>query len=1081
MHVRQDKDCINSELTLYRNIVFVLYSFVQVWRLSLLSHPANFYLAAHKACWTVPFARNQRFVGRHSQLNQLENTLFAKNQSLKLAITGLGGVGKTQIVLKLAYRIREKYPECSIFWMPATNTESLQQAYLDVGRQLRIPGLQEEQANVKKLVQHHLSQESTGQWLLIFDNADDIDMWISKGGNENSSYSLKDYLPRSHQGCVILTTRSRKIAVKLEPSIVIKVLEMDEEVATELLSKSLINQELLSNHQEGILKLLQQLTFLPLAIMQAAAYINENGITPSDYLSLLEEQEQDVVDLLSENFEDEGRYQDVKNPVATTWLISFEHIRRLDPLAAEYLSFMSCVDPKDIPQSLLPPAQSRKKETDAIGTLDAYSFVSRRPGDHALDVHRLVHLAMRNWLRREELLTQWAAKAMKRLEEVFPDHDHKNRSVWRAYLAHARYVLESDDKKDGMQERTELLWKFAMCLYCDGRYNEAEKSFSRVMQTRQKVLGLEHSDTLTSMANLALTFRNQGRWKEAEELFVQVIETFKRVLGAELTSINDLASTYRNQGRSKEAEELSVQVIETFKKILDMLTSINDLASTYRNQGRWKEAEELFVQVIETFKKILGVEHPDTLTIIANLASTFWNQGRWKEAEELEVQVMEIRKRVLGAEHPDTLTSMNNLASTYMNRGRWKEAEELFIQVMETFKRVLGAEHPSTLTIIANLASTFRNQGRWKEAEELEVQVIETFKRVLGAEHPSTLTSINNLASTYMNQGRWKEAEELFMQVMGTFKRVLGAEHPSMLTIMANLASTFGNQGRWKEAEELFVQVMETRKRVFGAEHPDTLISMANLALTYRNQERWKEAEELEVQVMETFKRQLRAEHPSTLTTIANLALTFGNQGQWKEAEELEVQVMETFKRTLRAEHPSTLTIMANLASTFGNQRQWKEAEEPEVQVMETFKRVLGAEHPSTLTIMANLASTFGNWGWWKEAEELFVQVMETRKRVFGAEHPDTLTSMANLALTYRNQERWKEAEELEVQVMERSVQGGASRHADQHGQPSVDEQESRAVERAVYASDGDEKEGTWGGASFHADQHKQFQVPRPQ
>lgn len=155
---------------------------------------------ARKACWTVPFARNQRFVGRHSQLNQLENTLFAKNQSLKLAITGLGGVGKTQIVLELAYRIREKYPECSIFWMPATNTESLQQAYLDVGRQLRIPGLQEEQADVKKLVQRHLSQESTGQWLLIFDNADGVDMWINKGGNENDSHSLKDYLPRSRQG-----------------------------------------------------------------------------------------------------------------------------------------------------------------------------------------------------------------------------------------------------------------------------------------------------------------------------------------------------------------------------------------------------------------------------------------------------------------------------------------------------------------------------------------------------------------------------------------------------------------------------------------------------------------------------------------------------------------------------------------------------------------------------------------------------------------------------------------------------------------------------------------------------------------
>ena len=91
----------------------------------------------------------------------------------------------------------------------------------------------------------------------------------------------------------------------------------------------------------------------------------------------------------------------MKNPLATTWLVSFVRIQRRNPLAADYLCFMSCVNLKDIPQSLLKPGQSRKKETDAIGTLNAYSFVSRRPADQALDLHRLVNLATRNWLRKE--------------------------------------------------------------------------------------------------------------------------------------------------------------------------------------------------------------------------------------------------------------------------------------------------------------------------------------------------------------------------------------------------------------------------------------------------------------------------------------------------------------------------------------------------------------------------------------------------------------------------------------------------------------------------------------------------------
>jgi tetratricopeptide (TPR) repeat protein len=82
----------------------------------------------------------------------------------------------------------------------------------------------------------------------------------------------------------------------------------------------------------------------------------------------------------------------------------------------------------------------------------------------------------------------------------------------------------------------------------------------QVIETSLRALSKEHPSTLTSMANLALTYRSQGRWKEAEELFVQVIETSLRVLGEEhpdtLTSIANLALTYRNQGRWKEAEEL---------------------------------------------------------------------------------------------------------------------------------------------------------------------------------------------------------------------------------------------------------------------------------------------------------------------------------------------------------------------------------------------------------------------------------------------------------------------------------------------------------------------------------------------
>lgn len=379
----------------------------------------------------------------------------------------------------------------------------------------------------------------------MYDNADDINMWITKpaskseskllSGSRSNSVSdlgvnqkydhLIDYLPRSSQGCIIFTTRDMKAAVKLAHQNVVEVPEMNKAVAKQLLQNLLIK---VTQNSSDVETLLAQLTYLPLAIVQAAAYINENRISVSDYISLLTDQEEEIIDLLSEEFEDDWRYRNLKNPVATTWLISFEQIRHRDPLAADYLSFMACIDPKTIPLSLLPAGKSRKKETDAIGTLNAYSFLTMRPTDLALDLHRLVHLATRNWLRKEKLIVEWTKRAISRLEEVFPDDDHKYRSIWRSYIPHARYVLLSDlvdsahinsnlispNHIDKINEiRMDLILKFGNCLLKDGRYKEATVLLTEVTEARKKALGVEHPSTLIAMVNLAWSHRAEGQWK----------------------------------------------------------------------------------------------------------------------------------------------------------------------------------------------------------------------------------------------------------------------------------------------------------------------------------------------------------------------------------------------------------------------------------------------------------------------------------------------------------------------------------------------------------------------------------------
>jgi putative protein kinase ArgK-like GTPase of G3E family len=94
----------------------------------------------HHTLWIVPFERNSRFVGRETQLAQLEERLIVTDHTIRIAITGLGGMGKTQLVLELLFRIRIERNDCLVIWIPATSAESLHQGYLEAARQLKIPG-----------------------------------------------------------------------------------------------------------------------------------------------------------------------------------------------------------------------------------------------------------------------------------------------------------------------------------------------------------------------------------------------------------------------------------------------------------------------------------------------------------------------------------------------------------------------------------------------------------------------------------------------------------------------------------------------------------------------------------------------------------------------------------------------------------------------------------------------------------------------------------------------------------------------------------------------------------------------------
>ena len=519
--------------------------------------------ASQKHHWVVPFGRNEGFVGRESILQQLLERIppgVNEDNCQRTAIVGLGGVGKTQIALEAVYRIHGKSPDCSLFWAPAVDSESFEQAYRDIGRMLKVDGIEEDKADVKSLVKAALSEGEAGRWLLVVDNADDIELLYGKKtiGDSVTGPCLARYFPFSRNGSILFTTRSHETAVHLVNSgkHIITVEEMSRAEALKLLETNLEEHQI--QDTESTTKLLDFLTNLPLAVRQASAFMAKKQISPKEYLEFCQSSDEDMIDLLGKDFDDHGRYKNIKNPVATTWLISFRHISHHDPLAADYLRFMCFLAEKDIPHSVLPTA-GRLRSVEAIGTLKAYAFIIQRKEPDAYDIHRLVRLSMLNWLTEKGERKEWTTKVLQRFAEVYPFPKHENRGVWMRYLPHTQYILKY--RRDAEDEDAEqwLLINVGESYYLIGKYQEAERMYRQALELMRKVLGMEHPSTLNSMNNLALALVNQGKYEEAEQMHRQALELREKVLGKEhpltLRNIKDLEAVLRHQGKCKDAEQ----------------------------------------------------------------------------------------------------------------------------------------------------------------------------------------------------------------------------------------------------------------------------------------------------------------------------------------------------------------------------------------------------------------------------------------------------------------------------------------------------------------------------------------------
>jgi hypothetical protein len=323
--------------------------------------------------WNVPYHPNPYFTGRDLLLAEIHARLTPPDvESRRVALTGLGGIGKTQLAVEHAYRRRADYD--LVWWVRSEQPTSLLGDCAALGRQPPLAahlglgeGASQEvvAAAVRGWLEHHQ------RWLLVLDNVED-------------PHQVVELLPRSATGHIVLTSRTE---VGWEPLASVLTVEAlaPADAAGLLLTRA---EETGQAAHAAAIKLAATLGGLPLALEQAGAYVASTGtVTLAGYAQLFGTR---ALELLQR-----GQPLGYQHTAATTWSLALQTLEQTEPAAVDLLALAGFLAPEDLPQPLL-ATHDPLALGDAVAALRRYSLI-RVVGD-GLFVHRLLQTVVRSTL-----------------------------------------------------------------------------------------------------------------------------------------------------------------------------------------------------------------------------------------------------------------------------------------------------------------------------------------------------------------------------------------------------------------------------------------------------------------------------------------------------------------------------------------------------------------------------------------------------------------------------------------------------------------------------------------------------------
>ena len=632
----------------------------------------------------------------------------------------------------------------SVFWVYAYNAERLRKALDEIAKQVKLPGHQDPGADTLQLVKEWFESDASGQWLLIVDNVDDTELLYPSKAH---CIRYADYLPRSETGSILLTTRNGRIGHEFAAAHnVLTLAGMNAEESVSLLSTRLGNCQ----SGESLKELTEELGQIPLALVQAASFITQNEMTVGRYLQLYRQSNSTKIKLLSDNFEDEERHALSKNPIATTWCVSFEYIEKHEPQAAELLSFISMLANEGVPEFLLPHGTDPVKFEKAIGTLQAFSFISTRyvkvedSQQRLFDFHRLVRVAMRNWLTMNGRFDTCTAHAIEELAVVVKSPELDKYDFYSQCMPHAIQLLAVErlqgvsgledmpaiflkhkrkkrfsllhrkPKEECMHEGSicprctqSILYYVAGMLFNARDYTSAISFYQRNLAICTHLYGDSHYQSLESLFCLVEVNRLLSEYETAEILCRKLIENSKPksvpVGEYTLTGMTELTRILKGRKKHAEADAVQRQLMDICHRDMDQtyssvnLRRLEALADILFSRREYDEAAKYQLRVVEGYKATEGLQNVITINALNKLALIYFHLTRYDEAENYERLAFDSSKTLGGLGDRYTINYMLILSRYLRWQSKITEADDLAESALSISAKTFGDTSPAYL------------------------------------------------------------------------------------------------------------------------------------------------------------------------------------------------------------------------------------------------------------------------------------------------------------------------------------------------------------------------------------------------